>query len=458
MSQGLFINLGLMVGVVGFALLIAVSQVAAVATAAGLVLCVGLARRLERFPAVALMVIVALVPLSYLHTQVGFGVMNSLSKLVFFPAFAVLVLDWVLTRRPLVLGRAGFFVLLYGLTLALAYLCNERTPHSLWFLSRFASMILLFLLSANAIHEERDLAMITGVVVAACMVSAFGSLVGAVGAETADGGFTRLNGWSADDAPTFGTNMLVALLLGVYFLAATRKSWMRLVLAPVVVVLALAIIQTFARGVALVTLLSLGYLLFKLRRRISPVWVLAVIVVVALSLIAFVPAVYWERLASSVTRFGSDPTIGRRLDSYRIAYELFSRQPLLGFGPGNFIVEYMSPEFRFDHSATPSVCFNLYLSIAVQAGLIGLAAFGLIVVVAFRELRFVARSYGEGDGFLKQGAEVLEVILAAFLLVSLVEPTDLHKYMWIVFGLIAATARLRREQLAGAAVIPAGPG
>jgi hypothetical protein len=131
---------------------------------------------------------------------------------------------------------------------------------------------------------------------------------------------------------------------------------------------------------------------------------------------------------------------------------------LLGFGPGNFLMQYMSPVFRFDGGAVPSVLFNLYLSIATQAGLLGLAAFAAVVWQAFRELRFVRRSVVETDHSLGHIAEVLEVVLVALLVVSLFEPTDLQKYLWIVFGAATAAGHIRRVQLAAAEAAPAETG
>ena len=452
MSQGLLVYLGLMVGVTAFALLTSVSNTAAVAAAGGLLVCAASVRRLEQLPKLGLLVVTALVPLSYLGTRIAVGTFNSFTKLIFIPALAVLAVDRIFTRRPLVLGRQSLYVLLLGLALAISYVLNVRTPDSFWFLTRFASMMLLFFLCANVVRDERDLKTLLVVIAGSCLLSAVGAMITP---PPHAGGMSRMTGWAYEDAPTFGTHLLVALLICLYFLFVTRQAWLRVALVPVSGVLALAIVMTYARGVSVVTAVSAAVLLFKLRKRVSVGWVLASVLVLALCLLPLVPGAYWERMSTMVTQYGTDPTINRRADSYRIGLQLFEQHPLLGFGPGNFIAQYMSPEFRFDRSAIPSVCFNLYLSIATQAGLLGLAAFGLIVWSAFRSLRSVARSYGEADGFLKQAVEVLEIVLVALLLISLFEPTDLQKYLWIVFGAAAAAGQIRRAQLAAPSTTPA---
>lgn len=453
MSQGFLVNVSLMVMVAVLAVLTAMSQTAALVTAAGLVLFAGAARRLETLPTVALYVIVALVPLSYLSALMSVGALNSFTKLVFIPAVAVLMMDWILSKRTLVLGRQGAFVVLFGLVLSLSFVVNDSTPHSFWFLTRFISVILLFFLCANALRTERDLSLLMMVVVGACVVSALGSqfvpVMAAGNATMNNGSVVRMTGWSQDDAPTFGTNLLVALLIFLYFAFVSHRVWFRCMLFSAAGMLALAIAFTYARGITLVLGMSVIFLLFKVRKRVPILLVTILLGLMALCLVPFVPHMFWDRM-TTITQFSADSTIGRRLDTFRIGWELFSQRPLLGFGPGNFIVQYMSPEFRFDRTGVSSGCFNLYISIATQAGVLGLAALGLIVWSSFRELHFVARSYGSSDAFLKQASEVLEIMLVAILLVSLFEPTDLQKYLWIVFGAIAAAGHIRRGQLSPA--------
>ena len=455
MSKGLLVNLGLMAGVAAFALLTSVSSTAAVAAAGGLVLCAGAARRLESIPRLGLFAIVALVPLSYIGAQVSAGGMNSLTKLVFLPALALLAIEGILSRRALVCGREGLFAALLTLTFAVSSLANETTPYSGWFFSRFAGVILLFVLAANALRTERDVAHLYVVVVASCLLSVVGSLIVPVSA-TPNGvwnGITRMTGWATADAPTFGTNVLVALLICVYFACVTRRSWLRLALTVTAGLLAIAIVQTYARGIALVFVASLGYLLFRIRRRVNVLLVLAVLVFLGLCALPLIPGAYIERMSGAVTHGSSDPTMNRRIASYWIGAKLFMQSPFLGFGPGSVSVQYMSQQFRFIRSDMAGGCFNLYLSVASQAGLIGLACLGAMLWSSLRSLRFVMTSYREAgapenDGFLKQAAEVTEIVLVALLMTSLFESTDLQKYLWVFIGVSAALAAIRRGQLA----------
>ena len=87
----------------------------------------------------------------------------------------------------------------------------------------------------------------------------------------------------------------------------------------------------------------------------------------------------------------------------------------------------------------------------------GIIFFGLIVWYSFRDLRFIIGSYDRNARdypFLKQAAEVTEIAFLSYLLNSLFLPHEHAKYMWALFGLIAAMGHIRRRQLtAGAAPV-----
>jgi O-antigen ligase len=261
----------------------------------------------------------------------------------------------------------------------------------------------------------------------------------------------RMTGWSTDDAPTFGASLLLALLICLYFAFVDRRSAVRLPLAAAAAVLVMAIVHTYARGTTVAMVLSVGFLVFMVRRRVSVPAVLTALALLALCLAPLAPDAYWERMRTMYTQFSVDSTITRRTDTYRIGLQLFREHWLFGLGPGNFVAAYMEPGFRFERGIIPSALFNLYLSIGTQTGLLGLCAFGLMVGSAFGELRRAARSAVAGDDFLAQAAELLQVMLAAMLLISFFEPTDLQKYLWIVLGAAAALGGLRRAGSAAAA-------
>jgi O-antigen ligase len=250
----------------------------------------------------------------------------------------------------------------------------------------------------------------------------------------------------------FATNALVAMVIAAYFAVVTRSLRIRCVLGAVAGLLALAIMLTLSRATSLVTALSLAYMTFRLRRRVPVIWTVIVMLLIALCLVPFIPADYYQRMASLFTEEAkTDMSLFRRNAYNVIAWRLFLRSPVWGVGPNGFIHYYTANAFRTitDTADFGRYCHNTYLGVLCETGLLGLAAFTAIVWLSFRDLSFVVRSYGRrADGFLKQSAEALHLALFAFLLSSLFLPNLYKKYMWLMFALCGAMAHIRRRQLA----------
>jgi hypothetical protein len=77
---------------------------------------------------------------------------------------------------------------------------------------------------------------------------------------------------------------------------------------------------------------------------------------------------------------------------------------------------------------------------------VGAAALGGVLVLAFRNLSRLSDSFGAEESLLKHIAGLLNIALVALLMMSLFEPTDFQKTLWIVLGAIVAAARIRRQQ------------
>jgi O-antigen ligase len=116
-------------------------------------------------------------------------------------------------------------------------------------------------------------------------------------------------------------------------------------------------------------------------------------VLILLVIPAFFVSLYWlqntapEKVATKQGEFTkllelSDPggTVGRRLELYRQAIEGFAEKPFLGWGIGSFSVYAAGSDKRlYPH--------NLVLLIAVEQGLLGLAAFAALLIALARALK-----------------------------------------------------------------------
>jgi len=435
-----------------FAVVTVFSPPAAIALAAGLAAICGIGRR---FPQVGLLVVVALVPLDaigQLETARVAVATLSVTKLVFIPALLVLVWNRVSERRPFEPTRQGTLVICFALAVLLSFALTGVHPYTFWSMRRFASAWLLFALTLYATEKARHVRYVLIAIVGACVLSAgvgvFEHLTGhnLLGIAWGD----RASGASTVNPNTFATNILVAFLIALHFLLVSRPGRLRWILLGATGVLGCGIVLSFSRGVAVATVLSVLYLLYRVRKRVSRRRMTAIVcgmVVLGICAIPLIPAGYLERLASLVTEAGVDVSLIRRGAYHVIGLKLFARSPLWGVGPGSFPTYYMSPEFRYltDTFGGGRLLHNLYLSIACQLGLIGLTCFLLLGWRAFRSLRDVA-GRAPDHSFLQRAAEALNVALVAFLISSVFLPNEYQKYMWVLFALSAALPRILQSR------------
>ena len=93
-----------------------------------------------------------------------------------------------------------------------------------------------------------------------------------------------------------------------------------------------------------------------------------------------------EQARHEVVTFKRHPrtSVGQRLFFWEHSWQLFKKHPVLGVGTGNFRAAYAQRNYRWSpHMIATGNPHNQYILIAVQNGLVGLAAFLALFVVQF---------------------------------------------------------------------------
>jgi O-antigen ligase len=415
--------------------------------AIALALCVSfcLAFRID-FTRSCLYLIVALVPLESIG-QLGAGgvIPLSVTKLVFPLALASLLFEVSSGRRRLVLHASLGWGLAFGIALAASFIVNERTPFAWTSLRRYAAALAFFFFASNAPRSVRDIRHLLTVLYAACLFSAlagwlapwFGGQV--LGAKVHWEGSARMIGLSTVNPNSYASQILVALLFGIYGMVLFRGLPARLALAAGTLVLLHSIVHSYSRAVFFCSLLSAAYLGLRLRKPVGlPRLVLAALLLSAVAL-PRMPPDYLERIRSLVSEeVHTDSSLQRRWSYHVIGLRLASQHPLLGIGPGNFQREYMSETYRFETDTFGQwrLIHNLYLSILTHLGLAGLLSFLGLVALSFR-LAWRVRRLAE-DPEARHLALLLDVGLFSFLANSFFLPHEYQKFMWLFLGAIPA--------------------
>jgi len=258
----------------------------------------------------------------------------------------------------------------------------------------------------------------------------------------------RLGGGLGD--PNFLAAMLVpAIVLAIFALSWTTHAIQRWILVACVLLFAISLFETQSRGglVALAaTLLAALVLAGPARARFALlVGVLLVVGLVYYS--AFAPPQAIERLSSPGGGTG-------RTDLWSVATDVIADHPLLGVGAGNFPL--VAPEYAA-HTInltsvhlvvdTPKAAHNTYLGVASELGVVGLAAFVVVVavtlVLVWRSIGLFARS---ADIALELVSRAVLISLIGLLTAFVFLSGETEKPLWLLIGLAIALHGLARRR------------
>ncbi|MCT4579469.1 O-antigen ligase [Donghicola sp.] len=257
-------------------------------------------------------------------------------------------------------------------------------------------------------------------------------------------GVERSSGASQYNPTTAATMMLTGVIIALVMYIEQDK-YKRFYLAAAGIG-TLALIFSFARSsfiVYTITGLALAYR-YRQHHLIVPAMVIGGMVL--LIMMPFLPASYFERIAS-IFGGGGDWTLGRRMTYNVIGLNLLTENPLFGVGPGNFKKHFVDSAYRYLPGRTMygRQLHNMHLSIMVEYGLVGATFFYGMMISAFRGARQVMRSPADSNiGFL---ATAYFYGLLAYMLVSVFVPNEYNKYTWIMLGLGAALPRVNRKEV-----------
>ena len=202
----------------------------------------------------------------------------------------------------------------------------------------------------------------------------------------------------------------------------------------------------------ILALLAVGFLIFA--RQTSRPFV-GIIMLGFLLFISyeFIPAQYTQRVTSLFqlvpggnTSAKIDTALQGRTSASIVGWAMFTDNPILGVGVGNF-------NANFDHYASllglsheAGSAHNLYLEIAAERGIIGLLSFLMIIISTFAVLiRTKAASLDKNMMEMVHICEALITSLVGYLFAA----TFLHdtniRYLWLLLGIAWSVPQVYRS-------------
>ena len=261
--------------------------------------------------------------------------------------------------------------------------------------------------------------------------------------------------------PNFYAQLLLIVVPLAALLAFTeRRKFLRLVYAGVTLTIIAGVLLTYSRGamLALGTMGLAAAIAMKIKVRH-----LAAAGVAGLLLLAVLPGNVTKRFATIEEllpgREGQaaepDAAIEKRKLLLATAWSMFDEHLLFGVGTGNFgrhHDEYVnrigSSSPQYETPGQRELPHTLYLEIASETGLVGLILFGAAIAAAAISLaRSRRRLLARGDEHHATIAVTLGLALFGYLFTSLFLHGAYQRNLWILFALVAATAKLSAAQI-----------
>jgi O-antigen ligase len=376
---------------------------------------------------------------------------------------AVTILGLLLTAhrngdhfRALLGSRITRLGLLFLMIWALAILSADSRAAAITWGSRIFTIILIMFLVLAALRTQRFItlaiwclaltSLISGLVVIFDTLFNTTLIATSEAATTArtSGGFDRSSGASQYNPTTAATLLLTGTLVAlVHGLESPR---FRTFFVACALVGTLAIALSFARSAALVYAIVICVIAVRYgkHRHFGAAMIFAT--VAALAMLPLIPTQYFDRLAS-IFDGGGDWTLGRRLTYNVIGIDLVKSNPFLGIGPGNFFQTFTDPEFRYLPGRTLGgrQLHNMYLSVAVEYGMLGFGVFMALIWTGFRMCRDVAHRPANED--MRALAVALSFGMLGYYLTSLFLPNEYNKYTWLLPGLSGALFLINQRLL-----------
>ncbi len=248
------------------------------------------------------------------------------------------------------------------------------------------------------------------------------------------------------DPNFYGQILLIALPFAVYFAATSRR---RILFAFAALATTAGVLFTYSRGamLSLVAMLLLVPFVFRVRKQLVMKAALAAVLLMAVTPMNVV------RRFGSVTNVVSqesgaqpeevrDASVDKRKLLLAVGLRMFEDSPLLGVGAGNFGKHYAryaneigSSAPQYDDPGDRQYPHSLYVELAAENGLAGLAVFAAAMVVAFLSLR--------GENPL---TSAIAISLTGYLVSSLFLHSAYQRYLWLLLAFIPAVARLRHRE------------
>jgi O-antigen ligase len=426
-----------------------------------------------------LILLVLAVYLNLSQVLVRYHNMPSFLQLLFIPLLIAALRRPHTSDRPHFAGATLVFLLIsYSVVLLLSSSVARRPDLAdARFLESLKTLAIYFLIARLGLSERALWKGTWTLVTAAALLGSMGIVQALTGSyDNEFGGLARIKhaqihgdvfepriAGPLGDPNYFAQILLIAVPIAL-FLGWSAPTGKRKVLAyGCATVISAATVLTYSRGGALALIAVLALAVLSRRNR----WRLLLAGAATLGiLLLLLPANLTRRLATveqlvpgQETVLDPDSSFAERRLLTRTAWRMFLDHPFLGVGAGNYTAHF--PDYAaavgsslraYDEPDAVHYPHSLYLEVAAETGILGLAILAAIIAACFLELRSARAGFlAAGKVRLLELARAFEIALAGFLISSLFLHGHYPRYLWMIFGFASA---LRWTAAAGQPPLP----
>ncbi len=371
----------------------------------------------------------------------------------------------VIERGPLVFTFTTPLILAYLAAMLVSSAFSRATAETLGVVGSFVlEGLILYLLLTNTVRTKGLLREITWVLIAAAtlmaLISVFQEITHSYSnnfgglAQVSDGGFNvattgtakvlrnRLAG-PIGEQNRYAQILLVVVPLAYFRYRAEAALKLRLITAGCTVVILAGVLLTFSRGAAVAT----GLLIIGLAvTRFISLRQLVVTTVIMVAAVTLVSPEFTTRLASlgnvdqatQTDNREADGAVRGRATENLAAWNTFRAHPWVGVGPDRFFRDYSRIEANklgIRYLDTNRRAHNLYLEMAADLGLLGLAIFLTLNGYTVGRLMKLSRSARNRDIEQEMMAAGLAFALLAYLGTAVFLQLSYQRYYWALLAI-----------------------
>lgn len=254
------------------------------------------------------------------------------------------------------------------------------------------------------------------------------------------------------DPNFYGQILLITLPIAAALAVTSARRRMLFVCAAVAIFA--GVLVTYSRGAMLsvLAMLVLVPLFVPIRRHLVVKAALAALVLMAVTPSTVVRR--FDTVTHVVTKESGaqpedarDASVDKRKLLIAVGMRMFEDSPLAGVGAGNFGTYYAryadevgSSAPQYDDPGERQYPHSLYVELAAENGLLGLASFAAAMVAAF-----VSLAPSRQKSFVTAG---IAIALVGYLVSSLFLHSAYQRYLWLLLAFVPAIERLRHREAA----------